>query len=857
MVRPKRWLLWSCSSLGLLVPGPLMAQATGGEASDSVRQDMSASLNDIVVTAQKRAENVQDVPIAIAAFSGEAIQQRGISDVSALGNITPSVVLDAGTPFAGSGAALGATIRGIGQNDFAVNVDPGVGVYVDGVYLARTVGANVALPDVERVEILKGPQGTLFGRNTIGGAINIVTHDPGDVFRFKGAMTVGKFDRMDVSGTADLPISDALRSSITFASNHRDGFVKRVPYSQSTPYVQEPNRLYREVGYKDSDREGGIGDWSVRGKLKWEASPNLRVTLTGDYYKQNTSGLSNVVLDVLDDYPGDFAGPGAPLVPGSALTPGTGYNFAGLYNFCINSTSTQILARNAQSICGPRGNELNPSSTLPGLGGANVDADPGNNRLPYDDRWVNTDWDRSYATGNSFARSKTWGFSGSIDWDLSDDILLRSITGYRELSWASGFDGDNSPVNFLHVSNSAKQHQFSQELQLVGSTDKLGGRLNYVLGAYYFDEKASENGFVTIGTGLLQIEGPIDVRNKNVSFFGQLDWRANDWLGFTLGGRYTSEKKAFDARQTDHAGFSYDLFNCPVTVPVCPGILGFPDPNDPLRVYPPNTPDRKFHNFSPKLGVQIHASEDVMFYASYTAGYKVGGWSTRLQNPTNVAPTFDDEKAKTYEAGVKTTLLDRRLRFNLAAFKTDYNNIQLLFQRGTNPVIENAGKADIKGVEADLTASITRNLSLTMSAGYLDAKLTEVIGPTGPDSVQLGTSVGANLPKVPKFTFNISPRVELPVGSADARFVLQGDYTHTSSMWNDAQRTFLLKRPRTDMFNASLMFDSGSHWNFTLGGTNLSNKRFIVNGLAQKSGGLIYGSPNRPREWYARLGIEF
>ena len=111
---------------------------------------------------------------------------------------------------------------------------------------------------------------------------------------------------------------------------------------------------------------------------------------------------------------------------------------------------------------------------------------------------MNSDWDRSFATGNSFARTKTWGFSGTLDWVVSADVMVRSITGYRELTWSSGFDGDNSPINFLHVSNSAEQRQFSQELQLIGSTETLGGKLNYVLGGYYFNEKASANDFVTI-----------------------------------------------------------------------------------------------------------------------------------------------------------------------------------------------------------------------------------------------------------------------------------------------------------------------------------------------------------------------
>ena len=159
------------------------------------RAERGGGLNEIVVTAQKRVENVQDVPIAISAFGEEALQERAIGDVSALSAITPNVTLDASTPFSGSSAVLGATIRGIGSSDFAFNIDPAVGVYLDGVYLGRSIGANQDLLDVERIEVLKGPQGTLFGRNTLGGAISIVTRTPGDVFRVQGDLTTGSFER--------------------------------------------------------------------------------------------------------------------------------------------------------------------------------------------------------------------------------------------------------------------------------------------------------------------------------------------------------------------------------------------------------------------------------------------------------------------------------------------------------------------------------------------------------------------------------------------------------------------------------------------------------------------------------------
>ena len=192
-------------------------------------QDVSASastrLEEIVVTAQRREQNIQNVPIAISAFTTETLRGRGVTDITNLSNLAPNVNLDASTPFSGDSSVLAASIRGIGSDDFAFNIDPGVGVYLDGVFLARTFGANQNLLDVERVEILRGPQGTLFGRNTIGGAINIVTHDPGTETMFEAQATVGSYDRLDLGFTADLPISDTLLSSITVASIDRNGRV--------------------------------------------------------------------------------------------------------------------------------------------------------------------------------------------------------------------------------------------------------------------------------------------------------------------------------------------------------------------------------------------------------------------------------------------------------------------------------------------------------------------------------------------------------------------------------------------------------------------------------------------------------
>src|SRR6202051_1586785 len=191
------------------------------------------ALEEIVVTAQKRSEDVQQGPIAITAISAETLKEKGITSIDQLSNFAPNVNLDAGAPFSGSDTVLSAYIRGIGQDDFAFNLDPGVGVYVDGVFLARSVGANTSMLDVDRVEILKGPQGTLFGRNSIGGAISIVTRDPGTEFMAKGEVTGGSRDRFDTKLSFDVPlVSDKLLSTISFSSQKQEGYQHVIPSVQ-------------------------------------------------------------------------------------------------------------------------------------------------------------------------------------------------------------------------------------------------------------------------------------------------------------------------------------------------------------------------------------------------------------------------------------------------------------------------------------------------------------------------------------------------------------------------------------------------------------------------------------------------
>src|SRR6267154_175561 len=279
----------------------------GGACAQEVNAHVGASapteLEEVVVTAQKRSESIQQVPIAITAFSESTLRAKGITDIHGLSALTPNVNLDQGSPFSGSNSVLSASIRGIGQDDFAFNLDPGVGVYVDGVYFARTVGANQSLLDVERIEILKGPQGTLFGRNTIGGAISIVTRTPGNEFAIQGQLTGGSYNRRDVSVLTDIPLAPNLLSTITVATQYQDGYQKRIHYPSPTPYVSDPVGALHSSGTETFDTQGGSNQQVLRGKLQWKPTDSITAMLAADWTHTNQPSTASTVLQTITSGP--------------------------------------------------------------------------------------------------------------------------------------------------------------------------------------------------------------------------------------------------------------------------------------------------------------------------------------------------------------------------------------------------------------------------------------------------------------------------------------------------------------------------------------------------------------------------
>jgi iron complex outermembrane receptor protein len=811
----------------------------------------SDQLEAIVVTAEKRSENVQRVPIAITAFTGQDLEQRGVVDIHSLSNMTANVNLDAGSPFSGTSSVLAASIRGIGQDDFALNLDPGVGVYIDGVYLARTVGANQNLLDVERVEILKGPQGTLFGRNTIGGAISIVTHTPGDHFAGKVEMTTGSYARRDLAGTFDIPIADNLLSSITVSSLVRDGYQKRIPTPGLPDFNNIPETTYHQAGYfSNGDTQGGQNQQVVRAKLLYLPSDSLKFTFTGDWTHENQTAMANTVLATTQ--------PPAGQLPANSSQ---GFLVA-LYNLCTSFASAAQAgaftlggsplfgsAATLPNICGPVGPGLvagpnglvTPGPALYGRGIPQYTAAVA----------VTGNIDTTYATGNNFAQLDAGGFSLTGDWTLSNTMSLKSISGWRTLNWRIGMDNDGSALVVLEPSFREGQHQFSQEFQLIGSA--IDNRLDYVLGAYYFREAGHVHDFVALD--ILMVDGDNTINTKSYAGFAHANFKVTDKFVVTAGARYSIENKEMIGRQSDPGAFEEKIATaggCYPIVATSPCITSqFPDPNNPTLLFPPGVNKQTFDEFTPTLQLQYNLTEDLMAYVGYSKGFKSGGWTTRVPNPILSATLaeFKPERADTFEVGVKSQLLDDHLRLNLAAFDTLYKDIQLNEQEGPAPFLKNAGTARILGTELEAAWAVAHGFTIQSAIGYMNAHYTSTL----PDTL---IPLNTPLPKTPKWKASLGPQYTIDFeGDRSMRFV--ANYTFTSRMTNDTLATPLLTRPNTKILDLSVAYaTAGGKYEIVLGGTNVTDKRYVITGQDQVAGGQVQATFNAPAEWYLQLRVK-
>jgi iron complex outermembrane receptor protein len=759
-------------------------------------QGSGGGLEEVVVTARKQVENLQQVPIAVSVFNAQSIESKGIDSIVGIADFSPNVTLDFTSPISGASSALVAFIRGIGQSDFAINFEPGVGIYVDGVYYARTVGSVIDLMDVDRIEVLKGPQGTLFGRNTIGGAINVSTLSPSQDFEGKAELTIGSYSRRDVRAYVNLPLSDQMALSVAYASRNRDGYVERRPFPGFSN--NEPSDLRYDNGKLSSLPNGNdLGNQNndtIRAKLGWHLNDDVNLTLAVDHVEVRENSAPSVLVAAYPNAPGALEG---------------------LYNACTAGVGPPIC------------------SNVAGVGSLA-------GRTPYDSRFLTNERYSNYGNGISGTYIDATGATATLSWELTNAIAFKSISAWRELDSVFGEDADMSPVIIDHHGFAMDQRQVSQEFQLTGKSQSL----EWAAGVYYFRETGGIHDLVPLGGGLLQVDGPNRLENVSSAAFGQLTYRILESWSVTLGARYTEEEKKFNGRQHDRNALAFNL-GLPLAL--------HPNPADPTLYFPAGQLEQDFSDTSIRAGTEFRFTDEVFAYASYSEGFKSGGWDTRLTSPVLTVPGFRPEYAETIEVGLKSEWFEQTLRVNVAAFQTDYTDLQLIIQQGISPLTTNAGKSEIEGVEIEVQWAPVSGLLLAGSYGWIDAKYTQLDAAANASGIFLSNSFN----NTPESTFSFTADYAQDIAGGRTLGWHLG-YSWKDDVFNDATNTPLLHQDAYGLLSAGVTFTGAEEkWSLGVGGDNLTDEEYIVSGFNQPGVGYTIATQARPREFWGRLQFRF
>ncbi|MCB1675547.1 MAG: TonB-dependent receptor [Halioglobus sp.] len=600
-----------------------------------------------------------------------------------------------------------------------------MGVYLDGVYVGKSMGSLLDTIDIERLEVLRGPQGTLFGKNTIGGAVQLISKRPTEDFGATADVTVGRYDRLDAEGVVSGPVNDAVRVRASAAYQSRDGFVKRI----------------RPDGTDTGERQGDVNRLSGRFVLEADVAQNLLATLAldGTRIREETPGTILLKANGEGGLPGLFnAG-----VPGGVCVPSAGES------------------RFSNPYC-------------------------------YNEQYV-TDLDsyRTATSGGNRSDTDVFGASLKFDWQL-EGIDLVSITAYRDVKVDIEQDLYSSPYFYGNIGQDIEWWQFSQEFQISG--DAMDSRLHYVGGVFYSREEASQR--FPVDLLLVQFLSGGKVKNDSSAVFGQATYDLTDAWALTLGGRYTYEERQFNPGLQQVLGYEYNpTLEIPGFVNIIDGAFG---PSG-TPIFPAGWYSRTNSSFTPMASLSYNFSDDVMVYASVSEGFKGGGFTMRYfppimpdpgTDPNDIISYADPEEAVSYELGLKSELFDRRLRLNIAAFFTDYKDIQVTYVIDPDgpgpigefvPVLANAGTAEIKGLEVELNAAVTDWLMIDDSLGYIDA---EYVDFTADALVNFPNANSLELQNTPKWTGNVGATVtffEDDKGYAFARV----DYSYRDSQYKE------------------------------------------------------------------------
>lgn len=756
--------LWATISASLVSTGALAQESLPGE-------EEAGTIAEVTVTARKRAESLQETPIAITAFTAEGLEQRHIDDVSEIAPFTPNLIFDRAAAIGGSNSTAIVYIRGIGQDAGISTIDLGVGTYVDGIYLARSVGGVLDLVDVERLEVLRGPQGTLFGRNTIGGAINIITKKPGRDFEGDVGLTFGSDSQLNGRVSLSGALTEQLFAGITLLSKNRDG------------YVERPDGT-------DFGDENMLG---ARATLRWLPSDTVELNFSADITTKEENGAPFTLVDVAENA-------AFPSFHNAFLVPPT----SGCFDF-VTGMSTS--APNAQC---------------------------------YNDQWVTPKGsDRDLGTLPAKDDLDVLGTALSAEWRITDSLTVKSISSYRKTESEFSLDQDHSPLTIAHVATVADQEQITQELQLLGET--ANDRLDWILGLYYFVEEGDSLEAVTFAPVSFQSGGGFD--NDSLAAFLQGTFAVTDRLSVTAGLRWTEDTKRFTPEQfilsNQNAAVPPFLIGQPGAPPVLPP-PGFP-------LLPPDEAELRVSETTPLLNVAYMFADQLLGYVTYSEGFKSGGFIQRIFPPEPAARSFDPEFVDSYEAGLKWTGLDNRLRINGALFYMDYTDLQFVVQSDTvAPVVLNQTAAEIKGAELEIQARPTASWLIEGGVGYLDASYTD-IDPDVPPSLNI--TPASRLVKTPEWSG--SAAVAYTLYSDMGTFTPRLDVSHRADYFNNSINSSAIRQEAYTTWDLGVTYASlDDHWTVSLIGRNLSDERTISAGFSDVrflgSSEAVY---SRGREW--------
>lgn len=645
--RAARTFLLSTLLAGVCLPaGTALAQEQGAEDSE-----------EIVVEARRREEALQDVPIAVTVVTAAELERRQIDNIAQVGESIPNLTFQTGAP-TGTGASTPSVfIRGVGSAETSLGTEPGVGLYVDDVYIARSVGSVLDLVDPQSVQILRGPQGTLFGRNSVGGAILIRSRAPSSEFGGTLHVDTGSFDRADARFSLDVPFSESFRTSVSGMLANRDGYVES----------------------DDSEAMGNIDRWAGRVAAEWDATDSLTVSFAADMMRADETAMPAVLLGLVDFIPGTQFLPGGPF------------------------PSEIFAVTNNSALCGGASTQANSGN--PNCLDQQWIMGPGRTAGGYQAETDIFDSQGSRPYGNT-AITEVQGASLHLDWELSPSLTFKSITAYRELEafWAS--NSDHSPLPGIETKNDQEQSQFTQEFQLLGESEAL----NWVVGAFYMHEEGDALNVVAFPSVIFRSGGGFST--DSTALFAQGTYRITPSLELTGGLRYTEETKSYDTLSNQQViGVLVDV----------PNRVWLDLRGSPIPFVTGSTPDLESEELTPLVSLAYHFNDDLMSYLSFSRGYKSGGYEQRLAPGTPEVPRFNPEFVDTYELGLKGEFSDGRVTLAAAVFQSQYSDMQISVVDGPAPTIANAGDATINGAELELGFRPVDDLRINVYAGYLDA----------------------------------------------------------------------------------------------------------------------------------------